>query len=117
MICDPFNLAAPNAKAIPGAVMEYTITRHQLRCPAGDAELGQRSGSGPTTYLFPGQYTGSRDVSIQVGAGAPTFCIAEAGGVDSNVDGCVRTGTTLTVGAPAITHGVRGFAGRREVSA
>ncbi|MEO8062756.1 MAG: hypothetical protein ABI821_08400 [Pseudomonadota bacterium] len=103
VISDPFNLVSPNAKAIPGAVMEYTITVNNTG--AQPATLNSVSDPVPalTTYLFPGQYTGARDVSIQVGAGAPTFCIAEAGGVDSNIDGCVRTGSTLTVGAPAIT--------------
>jgi uncharacterized repeat protein (TIGR01451 family) len=103
VISDPLNGVSTNAKAIPGAVMEYTI--QVSNTGAQPATLNSVSDPVPalTTYLFPGQYTGSRDVSIQVGAGAPTFCIAEAGGVDSNSDGCVRTGTTLSVGAPAIT--------------
>ena len=50
-----------------------------------------------------GAYPGTRDVSITVGGGPATYCVAEAGGTDSNADGCVRTGATLSVGAPAIT--------------
>ena len=60
-----------------------------------------------TTFLA-GQYTGARDVSVQVGA-TTTFCIAEAGGTDSNADGCVRTvGGALSVGAPAVTNVAQG---------
>jgi uncharacterized repeat protein (TIGR01451 family) len=103
VISDPFNLVSVNAKSIPGAVVEYAIAVSNTG--AQPATLNSVSDPVPATTTFlPLQYSaGSRDVSIQVGAGAPTFCIAEAGGVDSNSDGCVRTGTTLTVGAPAIT--------------
>jgi hypothetical protein len=60
-----------------------------------------------TTFLA-GQYTGGRDVSVTVGA-TTTFCVAEAGGVDSNADGCVRTaGGSLSVGAPAVTTVAQG---------
>jgi hypothetical protein len=39
-----------------------------------------------------------------VGAAPATFCEAEAGGTDSNSDGCVLTvGGALSVGAPAIS--------------
>ena len=59
-----------------------------------------------TTAFRPLSYNGNAsDVNIQVGA-VNTYCIAEAGGTDSNADGCFRTTaagvTTLTVRNPAI---------------
>lgn len=103
VISDPFNGVSVNAKSIPGAVVEYAIA--VANSGAQPATLNSIGDPVPaaTTFL-PLQYSaGSSDVSIQVGVAAATFCIAEAGGVDSNADGCVRTGATLTVGAPAIT--------------
>jgi uncharacterized repeat protein (TIGR01451 family) len=101
VVSDPFN-GATNPKAIPGAVMEYAIAVSNTGSQS--ATLQNISDPVPTNTTFlAGQYTGARDVSIQVGAAPATFCIAEAGGTDSNADGCVRTaGGSLTVGAPAI---------------
>jgi hypothetical protein len=57
----------------------------------------------PATIVFrQGDFTGATDIEIQVGAGAPTYCVAQAG-ADVPADGCFRTGNTLTVQAPAIT--------------
>jgi uncharacterized repeat protein (TIGR01451 family) len=90
-------------KAIPGATMEYAI----VIANSGSTAATLQSISDPlpaaTTFQVNQYSSGTRDVSIQVNAAAPTFCIAESGGVDSNGDGCFRTGTTLTVNAPAIT--------------
>lgn len=104
VISDPINVA-PNFKAIPGAVMEYTI------------RLTNNGGANATgvviTDLLPtngisfttAQYnSGASDVSIQIGAGAPTFCVAEVTAGPS-ADGCyVTPGGVLTVGAPALTQ-------------
>ena len=38
-----------------------------------------------------------------MGAGPASNCVAEAGGADTNADGCYRTATDLVVGAPALT--------------
>jgi hypothetical protein len=38
-----------------------------------------------------GYNAGASDVSVTVGA-TTTYCVAEAGGTDTNGDGCVRTG-------------------------
>lgn len=102
VISDPFNLVSPNAKAIPGAVVEYTIA--VANSGAQPATLQSVSDPIPANTTFvTGQYTGSSDVSVQVGASPATFCVAESG-VDTNADGCVRSaGGTLTVGAPAVT--------------
>jgi len=89
-------------KAIPGAVMEYTITVSNA-VGAQPATLTSISDPVPanTTFL-PGEYTGTRDVGVKVGAAAEFFCIAEVGS-DSNGDGCSLNGGAVTVGAPAIT--------------
>jgi uncharacterized repeat protein (TIGR01451 family) len=56
-----------------------------------------------TTFANATYNAGASNVSITVGA-ATTFCQAEAGGTDSNADGCFRTaGGVLTVGAPALS--------------
>lgn len=105
VISDPFNGVSANAKAIPGAVVEYTIEVSNSGAQPATLQSINDPVPANTTYLAaPGQYTGNADVSIQVGAAPATFCVAEAGGTDTNGDGCVRTvGGTLTVGAPAVT--------------
>jgi uncharacterized repeat protein (TIGR01451 family) len=101
VIRDPFTSTPGEAKAIPSAVVEYTIT---VANAAGAQTATLTSISDPipanTTFLQ-GEYSGS-DVSISVGGGPATFCVAELNGVDTG-DGCVITGGALTVGAPAVT--------------
>jgi len=98
------NLVPPSAnpKAIPGATVEYLITITN----SGSQSATLQSISDPvpaaTTFLA-GNYPGTTDVSISVNGGPASYCVAEAGGTDSNADGCVRNGAALTVGAPAIT--------------
>jgi uncharacterized repeat protein (TIGR01451 family) len=106
VISDPVNGSVSggnNPKAIPGAVMEYAITI--ANTGSQPATLQSINDPIPTnTTFYPAQYTGGTDVSIQVGAAAATFCMAEPGGTDNNSDGCVLTvGGALSVGAPAIT--------------
>ena len=102
VVRDPFN-GTTNPKAIPSAVMEYAIAIANT----GSQPATLQSISDPipaNTAFLAGDYAGSTDVSVQVGAAPATFCVAEAGGTDSNTDGCVRAvGGELTVGAPAIT--------------
>jgi uncharacterized repeat protein (TIGR01451 family) len=83
--------------------MEYAITI--ANTGSQPATLQSINDPIPTnTTFYPAQYTGGTDVSIQVGAAAATFCMAEPGGTDNNSDGCVLTvGGALSVGAPAIT--------------
>ncbi|HEV7607245.1 MAG TPA: hypothetical protein VGO61_07900 [Steroidobacteraceae bacterium] len=98
-------VSASNYKAIPGAQMQYTITLANGGGAAADTV--SVSDALPTLTTFrPLSYNGNAsDVHIQVGA-ANTYCIAEAGGTDTNADGCFRTTaagvTTLTVRNPAI---------------
>jgi len=93
------NLVPPSAnpKAIPGATVEYQILIQNTGSQPATLNSISDPVPGATTFAT-GQYAGSTDVSITVGAGAPTFCTVAA-----DADGCTLTGTTLTVGAPAIT--------------
>ena len=102
VISDPFNLLV-NPKAIPGATVEYAITL--TNTGAQPASVVTITDPIPTNTTFAtGTYNaGASNVQISVGA-TNTFCVAEAGGTDSNADGCVRTaGGVLTVGSPALT--------------
>jgi uncharacterized repeat protein (TIGR01451 family) len=101
VISDPFTSTPGEAKAIPGAVVEYVIT---VANAAGAQTATLTSISDPipaNTVFLAGEYAGS-DVSISVGGGPATVCVAELNGVDTG-DGCVITGGALTVGAPAVT--------------
>ena len=102
VITDNLVPPSPNPKAIPGATVEYVITITNSGSQAATLQSISDPVPAATTFLA-GNYPGSMDVSISVNGGGPTYCVAEAGGTDTNADGCVRTGATLTVGAPAIT--------------
>jgi len=104
-VIDDFVSTAPNFKPIPGARVEYTLTLTNNGGATADT-VAITDALPIQTAFFPAAYNGSTsDVSITVGA-VTTFCIAEAGGADSNADGCFRTTsagvTTLTVRNPAI---------------
>ena len=103
-VIDDF-VSTSNYKPIPGARVEYMITlTNNGGATADTVSIGDAL---PTqTAFFVNAYNGgTRDVDIQVGA-AHTYCVAEAGGADTNLDGCYRTTaagvTTLTVRNPAI---------------
>jgi len=102
VITDNLVPPSPNPKAIPGATVEYVITITNSGSQAATLQSISDPVPAATTFLA-GNYPGSMDVSISVNGGGATYCVAEAGGTDTNADGCVRTGATLTVGAPAIT--------------
>lgn len=100
VVWDPVNTS--NYKAIPGAAMEYTITVTNA-VGAQTATVTSISDPVPANTAFrPGEYTGTRDVGVKIGAAAEFFCIAEVG-TDGNGDGCSLNGGAVTVGAPAIT--------------
>jgi uncharacterized repeat protein (TIGR01451 family) len=93
------NLVPPSAnpKAIPGATVEYTITISNTGSQA--ATLQSISDTMPAATTFRAdEYPGATDVSIQVDANPVTYCTSTA-----DADGCVLTGTTLTVGGPTLT--------------
>lgn len=109
VVSDPFN-GTTNPKAIPGGIVQYVVTMTNTGTVA--ASLVQITDPLPanTTFLR-GAYAGGTDVEIQVGAAAPTYCLAEAGS-DTNSDGCFVNGSNaLIVGAPAAVSTVNPGAG------
>ena len=101
VISDTFN-GTTNPKAIPGATVEYAVTVTNTGVVAASGLSIADPLPANTTFVQNGYSGGTRDVQLSVGA-TDTFCIAEAGGTDSNADGCVRTaGGVLQVGAPAL---------------
>jgi len=115
VISDPFSSSFP--KAIPGAVIEYAIT---LTNTGGANATGVSVGDNLTptglTFNNASYNAGASNVSITVGAAAPTFCNAEAGGTDTNGDGCVRTvAGVLTVGGTALSTVATGGAATQAV--
>ena len=106
VIWDPINLFGAARKAIPLSIMQYQILVVNSGSSSATLQNVTDTLPAPATIVFrQGDFTGARDIEIQVGAAAPTYCIAEAG-ADGNGDGCFRSGatfTTLTVQSPAIT--------------
>ena len=113
VISDPFNGTASATvfpKSIPGAVIEYALTVTNTGAVAASGLAIVDPLPANTTFVANGYSGGTRDVSITVGA-TTTFCIAEAGGTDTNTDGCVRTvGGALQVGTPALSSVATGAA-------
>ncbi len=98
---DPFN-GASNPKAIPGSTVEYSLvlTNTGAISAAGVAIADPLPAN--TTFVSNAYSAGTRDVRITV-LGVDTFCVAEAGGTDTNADGCLRTaGGALQVGGAAM---------------
>lgn len=107
VISDPINGVSPNARAIPGAIIEYTI------------EIDNSAGTDSADSISVGdiidanvalveQVAGVSTITIIDNVGGTSTCNAETGGVDSDGDGCVyglAAATTLTVApnAPALS--------------
>lgn len=100
VVSDPLGAVAPAALAIPGAIVEYTIT------------ITNTGGSDATEVIVTddiqadltfdtGGYAGSTDVEIVMGGDPAVYCVAEVGG-DGNSDGCFldAAGDSLTVSIP-----------------
>ncbi len=101
VIEDPFN-GTTTPKAIPGATVEYAVTVTNTGAVAATGLAITDPLPANTAFVQNAYSSNTRDVQVSVGA-TNTFCIAEAGGTDSNSDGCVRTaGGLLQVGAPAL---------------
>lgn len=102
VISDPLGAVAPAALAIPGAVVEYSITVTNTGASSA-TELSISDDIVSELAFETGTYNGSAsDVEIVVGASPAVYCVAEIGGVDSNGDGCFRdaAGDSLTVSIP-----------------
>ncbi len=109
VVSDPFN-GTTDPKAIPGAVVEYEVTVSNTGTVA--ANLVQIADPVPAnTTLLRGDYAGATDIEIQVGAGAPTYCLAETP-ADTNADGCYVDATDqIFVGPPTAVGTVNPGAG------
>lgn len=101
VISDPINGVSAAARAIPGAIIEYVVT---IDNSAGNDSADAISivDDIDTDVSF---VTGAANVTIFDGT-TTTTCEAEAGGTDTNTDGCVYDSTTpgrLLVTSPALT--------------
>lgn len=96
---DPVN-GTTNPKAIPGSIVEFAVAIENSGDEAATG-LGINDPLPANTTFSTGTYAGSTDVSITVGA-TTVYCVAEAGGTDSNGDGCVRTATDVVVNHAAL---------------
>ena len=107
VVSDPFN-GAVNAKAIPGAVLEYAVTvANGGSQPATGLRITDVL-SGNLTLLTGAYNSGSADVSVEVGVGpaATVFCTADNGDLDG--DGCGLAGATLQVSPAGLVVGTTG---------
>jgi uncharacterized repeat protein (TIGR01451 family) len=97
VLSDPFNLAA-DPKAIPGALMEYSVSLNNGGSVDATDVVVTDVLNGDLTLATGGYNGGTADVAIEIGAGpaATLFCTADAGDLDG--DGCGLTGGTLQVG-------------------
>jgi uncharacterized repeat protein (TIGR01451 family) len=93
VISDPFNNTT-NPKAIPGAIVQYSITVANTGSAAATGVVINDPLPANTTFVQ-GAYTGSNDVEVQVGA-TTTRCIAEST-TDTNADGCFRNASSQLV--------------------
>lgn len=90
VVSDPFG----SGKAVPGAIIEYTIT---LDNTAGNADAEDISISDlvdPNVTFVTDAYDAGNGENISFDGGA-SFCVADA--ADANGDGCTFDGTTLTI--------------------
>lgn len=95
VISDPFN-GTSNPKAIPGAIVEYTVTVVNNGSVSADAisivdDIDADIPAG-TNFIL-GFYPGGNDVSVVNGGGAPLACAADG----DATDGCTLSGQILTV--------------------
>ena len=101
VVLDPLGQTSPLALAIPGAIVQYEVTiTNTGGLPATEVQVTDAIQSDLTFET--GNYPGPTDVEIVVGVSAAVYCVAEIGGVDTNVDGCFRNvaGDSLTVSIP-----------------
>jgi len=104
VVSDPLGGVSPNALAIPGAIVEYTIAiTNSGSVPATDVTVSDTL-QGELTFATGGYDVGVTNSDVQIDSlGTTSYCIAESGGTDTNGDGCVLSGAVLTVGAAGMT--------------
>jgi uncharacterized repeat protein (TIGR01451 family) len=104
LVSDPFN-GATDAKAIPGAVIEYAVTVANNGSQPADG-LRVTDVLTPELSLLTGEFNGgAADVQIEVGAGPATTLYCTADGGDGDGDGCGLNGATLEVSPAGLTVG------------
>jgi hypothetical protein len=98
VISDPFG----SGKAIPGATIEYDLVIDNSAGAVSATAMSIADAIDTDVTFLNGVYNvGASNVSIFDGVATTTFCDAEAGGADTNVDGCVYDSPaagTLTIG-------------------
>lgn len=91
VISDPFSSGTP--KAIPGAIMEYTITiDNSGNDTASNISIGDIID--PSVELVE-QVAGISTITITDDGGTQTTCNAEVGGADTNGDGCFYSAAAI----------------------
>ena len=100
VLSDPTGGTAPAALAIPGAIVEYEVVVTNTGVLDATNLVITDNIQSELTFAT-GNYTGTTDVEITVGASPALFCIAELT-ADSNGDGCFRNaaGDSLSVSIP-----------------
>lgn len=108
VIDDPIN-ATTNPKAIPGATIEYRVVAVNSGATAAQS-VGFSDTLDAATAFQVAAYGATANVQI-IQNSVTTTCLAEAGGADTNGDGCVLNGAVLNVvptGAGAVTLATSG---------
>jgi len=102
VVSDPIN-GTVNPFAIPGAVMEYTIT--VTNTGATNATAIRITDVIDANLAFEtGTYNGGlADVEVTVGTQPAVYCTGDA--LDADTDGCGLTGATLEIAIPGVTVG------------
>lgn len=86
---DGFGTAAPNAKAIPGATVEYSITLDNTTGAVDVTNLSISDTIQVAEVALVELVAGEATITLTPSVGAPTTCVAETNGTDGNTDGCV----------------------------
>jgi uncharacterized repeat protein (TIGR01451 family) len=96
VVSDPLN-GTSNPKAVPGAVVEYSVTVANAGTQPASGLRVTDVLSGDIALVNGAYASGSADIAVEVGVGPATtlFCTADAGDVDG--DGCGLAGATLQV--------------------
>jgi hypothetical protein len=91
-----------SGKALPGSIIEYSLVIDNSAGAVSATAISIADAIDTDVTFLSGVYNGAAsNVSIFDGVATTTFCDAEAGGGDTNGDGCVYdspVGGTLTIG-------------------
>jgi uncharacterized repeat protein (TIGR01451 family) len=90
VISDPFNGVSANAKAIPGAILEYAIAVENTGAALAE-DVGLTDSLNANTAISLGAY-GANDIQIELSGGSTTTCTAAVDG-----DGCSVVAGVLTI--------------------